>query len=40
MLCVKIDWNWPNGSGEVTNVKSLQKDPGQKMIRNLAHLSL
>ena len=24
MLCSKFDWNWPSGSGEAENVKSLQ----------------
>ena len=26
MLCAKFDWNWPSGSGEDENVKSLQTD--------------
>ena len=26
MLCVKFGWNWPSGSGEDENVKSLQMD--------------
>ena len=26
MLCAKFGWNWPNGSGEDENVKSLQID--------------
>ena len=26
MLCAKFGWNWPSGSGEDENVKSLQTD--------------
>ena len=27
MLCAKLDWSWPNGSGEEDeNLKSLQTD--------------
>ena len=29
MLCAKFGWNWPNGSGEYENVKSLQTDDRQ-----------
>ena len=46
MLCAKFGWNWPSGSGEDENVKSLQTDrqtdgwtdDGQQVIRK-AHLS-
>ena len=26
MICAKFGWNWPSGSEEDENVKSLQKD--------------
>ena len=47
MICAKVGWNWPSGSGEEDeNVKSLQTDrqtdgrtdDGQQVIRQ-AHLS-
>lgn len=38
MLCAKFGWIWSSGSGEeVENVKRLQTDDGQKVIRK-AHL--
>ena len=37
MFCAKFGWNWPSGSGEDENLKSLQSD-GQQAIRK-AHPS-
>ena len=38
ILCAKFGWNWPSGSDEDENVKSLRTDDGQQVIRK-AHLS-
>ena len=40
MCCAKFGWNWPSGSGEDENIKSLQTDRQQSTSDHKSSMEL